>query len=513
MYSKIHQLKEDGLNKAQVERKLGIDYKTVAKYWDMTAKEFASYQKNTSRRRRKLDKYKDDILNLLYKHNDYKVSQIQDLLWENYPEEKNKIKYSTLRLYIKDIREKYKIPKKSHTRQYQAVIDPPMGYQAQIDLGVISLKNTANLSNKLYAIAMVLSKSRYKYVEWYDNPPDVINLIKFHENAFHYFKGVPQELVYDQDRLVIFDENYGDIIYTAKFEAYRQQKQFKTFICRSRDPESKGRVEAVIKYVKDNFAKYRIFTNIKEFNKLCWAWLERTGNAKVHGTTKKIPAEVFKKEQEYLRPVPEEKIEPISNENIISRNVRKDNTVLYLTNRYTVPIGTYKPDKKVALKPIDDKMLQIIDKETGEILAEHPLNQGRGNLIYNSNHRRDYSKKIDKLYQKTLAHIGDKPLHRNFLDRIKVEKPRYIRDQYSLLIEIAKDLTQSEITTIINYCLENDFCSAPNFKSVAENLDKLEEQYYDEKVDSTDKTTKTINSVYLQETEVRNLSEYEEIVR
>ena len=38
-------------------------------------------------------------------------------------------------------------------------------------------------------------------------------------------------------------------------------------------------------------------------NRSCLDWLERTGNAKVHGTTKKIPAEVFKEEREYLRPL------------------------------------------------------------------------------------------------------------------------------------------------------------------------------------------------------------------
>lgn len=44
--------------------------------------------------------------------------------------------------------------------------------------------------------------------------------------------------------------------------------------------------------------------------------------------------------KQYLRPVSFTGNIP---EDIVSRNVRKDNTILYNSNRYTVPIGTYQP--------------------------------------------------------------------------------------------------------------------------------------------------------------------------
>jgi len=512
MYSNIQQLKEDGLNKAQVERKLGIDYKTVSKYWDMTADEFEAYKNKTKTRRRKLSKYKDYILKLLYRHNDYKISQIHDLLEEEYSKEKNNIKYSTLRLYIKKLRRDYNIPKKNKTRQYQAIPDPPMGYQAQLDLGEIKLENTLGSYVKLYAIAMVLSNSRYKYIEWFDFPPKVGDLTNFHEKAFNYYGGMPQEIVYDQDKLVIVDENYGDIIYTAKFEAYRQQKKFKTYICRSSDPESKGRVESVVKYAKYNFAKYRIFTNLKEFNELCWSWLKRTGNGKIHGTTKKIPAEVFKKEKEYLRPVTKGKIKLDSTQNIISRKVRKDNTIVYCANRYSLPLGTYEPGKEVGLIIKNDKNMKIIAPKTGELIAKHSIHQGKGKLISNSNHQRDYSQKIEELYNKTLSQIGDEKKQRKFLDKIKVEKPRYIRDQYLLIIKIAKELTSSEILKVINYCIKNDCWSANDFKSAANNLSEIKAQQEDNNFTKKE-DNQIINPIYSQETEIRDLSEYEQIER
>ncbi len=44
VYQDIQQLKERGLNKSQVERQLGINWKTVDYYWEMTAEEFAERQ-------------------------------------------------------------------------------------------------------------------------------------------------------------------------------------------------------------------------------------------------------------------------------------------------------------------------------------------------------------------------------------------------------------------------------------------------------------------------------------
>lgn len=506
MYSKIHQLKEDGLNKSQVERKLNIDYKTVLKYWDMTPEEYKKYQDSCRRRKRKLDKYEDFILLLLRTHSDYTVSQLQDRLWEHYPEEKENIKYSTLRRFVKDIREKYNIPKEKTLRQYQAVADPPPGYQAQVDLGTIKVKDTSGNLVKLYAIAMVLSRSRYKFVEWFDHPPTTADFISFHDKAFRYFKGMPKEIVYDQDRLLIVNENFGDIIYTADFEIYRQQKKFKTFICRSSDPESKGRIESVVKYIKNNFARYRIFTNIREFNEDCLAWLDRTGNAKIHGTTKKVPAEAFREEQKYLRPVPETNYKKTLKDSI-TRIVRKDNTIVYLTNRYTVPLGTYEPDKEVYIRIVED-ILQVIDKDTGEIIAQHKISPKKGQLIQNTNHLRDHSQKIEKLYQKTLEIIGDNEFNREFLDLIRQEKPRYVRDQYSLIIKLSKDLSQSEIDKAVGFCLENQFYSATVYASVIENLDKLpdrEEQTSDSIID----ISAALDRPYEANTEVRDLSEYE----
>jgi len=41
MYAEIHQLKDIGLKKSQVARRLEINVKTVDKYWEVNADDFA----------------------------------------------------------------------------------------------------------------------------------------------------------------------------------------------------------------------------------------------------------------------------------------------------------------------------------------------------------------------------------------------------------------------------------------------------------------------------------------
>ncbi|RNC27981.1 MAG: hypothetical protein AWM53_02056 [Candidatus Dichloromethanomonas elyunquensis] len=156
--------------------------------------------------------------------------------------------------------------------------------------------------------------------------------------------GMPKELVFDQDRLLAVDENYGDIIFTREFEQFRLASGFEVYLCRGAD--RKGRIEATVKYFKNNFAKNRQFVDIDMWNESFGEWLERTGNAKVHSITKKVPAEVFEQERLFLKPVPQT---IKSYETILTRDVHKNNAIFYKGNRYTLPLGTYRSGSKVPL--------------------------------------------------------------------------------------------------------------------------------------------------------------------
>ncbi|WP_217634752.1 IS3 family transposase [Paenibacillus naphthalenovorans] len=215
---------------------------------------------------------------------------------------------------------------------------------------------------KLWFITFVLSHSRHKFVHWQDRPFVTKDVIDAHELAFVYYGGMTREIVYDQDHLLLASENYGDLILTHEFASYVRQRGFHVHMCRKQDPESKGRVENVVKYVKQNFARHRMFVSVDKLNEECLSWLDRTGNALVHHTTKKIPAEVFAIEKQHLRPVLEKIKSPKMS---ITRTVRKDNTIWYEGNRYSVPLGTYDGTAKEVGVQACETRLRIYDWEQG----------------------------------------------------------------------------------------------------------------------------------------------------
>ncbi|WP_339063989.1 IS21 family transposase [Tepidibacillus marianensis] len=319
-------------------------------------------------RQKKLDPYRDQILSWLKEHPDLSSAQIEDWLKERYPT--IRIGGSTGRSYVSEMRDIYHIPKVVRIRDHEAVEELPMGQQVQVDWGEITVKNSEKKDSKLYFITFVLSHSRHKYVEWLDRPFTTRDTIRSHEKAFQFFGGMPEEIVYDQDHLITVSENAGDIILTSEFQAYKQDRGFRIYLCRKADPQSKGKVENVVKYVKQNFAKNRVFSNLDTWDEKCLAWLERTGNYNVHHTTKKRPVEVHALEKQHLKPISTLFSFENNLESSIPRTVHKDNIIKYKSNRYSLPLGTYRPkgDNTVYIEIFEEELI-IRREPKGEVLA------------------------------------------------------------------------------------------------------------------------------------------------
>ena len=332
------------------------------------------------------------------------------------------------------------------------------------------------LSKKVYCFAMVLSHSRYKYVEWQEHPFTTDSFISAHIRAFTYLGGRTKEIVYDQDKVLAVSENNGDIIYTAGFQNFINQFKFSVYLCRGSDPESKGKVENVVKYAKHNFAVHRIFHDIDSFNDACLRWLERTGNKKEHDITKKRPVEVFALEKEYLIQVPEYSF-ATSDTGSISYPVRKDNTVLYKGNRYRVPKGTYTKGIRVCM-PVDDEAgtVSITDAVTGEIYATHQLSHEKGKIVGQIYHDRDKSRSILEQEELLRNKISSDELVVPFLENLHKAKSRYYRDQLGVIKKLTDEWDKDMLIKGIRYCSERELYSAGSLKSSILFISKTEQE-------------------------------------
>src|SRR5258708_19684377 len=73
-------------------------------------------------------------------------------------------------------------------------------------------------------------------------------------------------------------------------------------VCKSYTPQTKGKIERTIGFVKKNFWPSVAFPEIDDLNRQAQAWCERI-NSRVHGTTHERPSE--RREQEPLVPLPQ----------------------------------------------------------------------------------------------------------------------------------------------------------------------------------------------------------------
>ena len=185
--------------------------------------------------------------------------------------------------FVEKVRCKYGIGKKSEARirrDYEKLPDTPYGKYAQADFGEKWMSAENGRSTKVYFFAIVLARSRYKFTCFSRRPFGTELAIYAHERAFEYFGGKPEKILYDQDRVLISRENLGDLVLTRKFQTFVREQHFQPVFCHKADPESKGKVENVVKYVKENFLVARVFRDIDSLNREALEWLERTGNGK-----------------------------------------------------------------------------------------------------------------------------------------------------------------------------------------------------------------------------------------
>ena len=120
-----------------------------------------------------------------------------------------------------------------------------------------------------------MSRSRQKFVYFSSTPFTSALAVYAHELAFAYFKGKPRKIIYDQDKVLLVRENLGDLILTRTFRAFVNEQHFQPVFCRPADPESKGKVENVVKYVKRNFLAGRTFHSPEILNTEVVQWLEK----------------------------------------------------------------------------------------------------------------------------------------------------------------------------------------------------------------------------------------------
>lgn len=245
------------------------------------------------------------------------------------------------------------------------------GKQAQMDWGICHYLNGEGSLHKVPAFIMILGNSRVKYVE-FTNRCDLQSLERCIVNAFTYFGGTPEQILTDNMKTVVDGREAGKVLWNSKFADFAVDMGFTPKVCKVRKPQTKGKVERLVDYVKDNFLPGRTFENLTDLNTQALAWCKKA-DSKVHGTTGKVPLKELANEQ--LQPLPAKEV--LDKYRWETRLVTRDGFVSFDGIRYGVSWQHSGKEVRVRLCAGN---VEIYYSET--LLARHKAQYSSGQIVW-----------------------------------------------------------------------------------------------------------------------------------
>ncbi len=233
--------------------------------------------------------------------------------------------YSQLRDYVRTLRP---APAPAPVVRFET----PPAHQAQVDFAHCRLPWGTR-----YALVVVLGYSRLLWVQFFPRQ-DLRTLLTGLAECFATWGGVPTELLFDQMRAVLTRDDRmtgGGLVHNLEFLRFCRHYEVTARVCRPYRAQTKGKVERPIRYLRESFLYGRTFLGDADLNAQAVHWLETVANARVHGTTKEVPAVRFATEERAqllslpVRPYRSTVLEPREQYNKHSRECSRE--------KYSVP--------------------------------------------------------------------------------------------------------------------------------------------------------------------------------
>lgn len=386
MYTTIETLWHKGCSKSEISRLTKHDWKTVNKVINaIKSGKSAPIRKPHCRI---LEPYTQEIINWL----EIKLSAVR--IHEELLRLGVSVGYSTIKDYISLIKKNTDIFMRIHTEP---------GEEAQVDFGYVGYTiDNHGKRRKTWVFNMRLSYSRMDfYKKVYDQK--VETFIICHMEAFKYFKGIPKRVKIDNLKAAILESNFYEPVFQRLYKDFADYYGFESIPCRVYQPNDKGKVESGIKYVKNNFFKGRTFKNSDDVDNQLKNWTQKANN-RIHGTTKKVPYEVFEEqENKHLLKL------PLTEFNLSKVGVRKvyhDCHIFINHNYYSVPFAYV--GKEVEIE-IGNNLVKIYHNQS--LITTHPESKSKGEFITNKSHYPRYkcisNTEFQEKYQAKMSNIGE----------------------------------------------------------------------------------------------------------
>jgi transposase len=200
--------------------------------------------------------------------------------------------HTTVKCYIRQhkhlipAKRKQVAPQGNRGRRYKT--SPGEAYQ--MDWGFVYVTTDYGVTIKCACFAMICHHCGECYIEFFPNAKQE-NLFIGMIHAFRYM-GIPQYILTDNMKSVVIKRDFeGHPIWQKDYEDFMKTVGFQTKLCKPRHPFTKGKVERLVRFVKNNFLVGRSFLDITDLNQRALAWCNRQ-NTVYHRATDCVPQHI-----------------------------------------------------------------------------------------------------------------------------------------------------------------------------------------------------------------------------
>ena len=279
---------------------------------------------------------------------------------------------SLVRRYVRQVR-------RPRGRIYQAVDWQP-GEALQVDWGECGRIRLGNTSRRVNVFVAVLCYSRLGYIE-FSLAQRKADFYRAFVHALEFFGGSPRKAIFDNLKAAVLNGHGRSACLHPEFLALCGHYYLEAVPCARRDPESKGMVEAGVRYVKHNALAGREaeLTRWEDYPPLAVYWRDQVANVRLHHTTRERPVDRFQKERPLLRALP---TIPFDTDEVVSAIVSPLVQIEFDGNRYSVP-----PEAARQTVIVRANASQVGVIYQGRELASHVRCYQRGQLICQAEHQ------------------------------------------------------------------------------------------------------------------------------
>ncbi|MDQ3231198.1 MAG: IS21 family transposase [Pseudobdellovibrionaceae bacterium] len=324
-----------------------------------------------------LEQYEAKVLETLSIYPKLSASRIYLML----KEQGYKGRLRTVQRWVKPLRPRVA------ARVFQEVHVLP-GEQAQVDWGSFGSLSVGKAKRRLNAFVIVLSYSRAIYVRFtFDQTLE--SLLECHRHSFQYFSGIPRNIFYDNMRTVVSDRIGSKIRFQKDLLNFAAHYLFAPNACGPYQPQSKGRVERAIRFLRENFFIARDISTIEQLNMEVLEWCKQTVMARSWPDDASFSVQDrFAFEQQSLLKLPEN---DLPTRRHLSASADAYGFVRFDSNRYSVPPSA---QGRSLILAVDHDNVLIYSE--GKLIAGHPRSWDSGKKVEDPIHEKQKSEQRPK---------------------------------------------------------------------------------------------------------------------